>query len=235
VLVSGRQVTVVATESFSGVLHVPFTVTGGGATTSVTVTVTVRPDAVPGATSSPVSAASTRLAWPRSKNATAYRVERSGRVLCRTTSTTCTVAGLFGPASGLKVVALGGAGTSSTPAKARTITPHLVRVAGVHFGIDSAELDATARRTLDQTAATVRRQGFTRLVLVAHTDSQASHQHNVVLSEHRAQATAAYLRHRLRGSGITLSTSYRAETQPVASNRTARGRAENRRTDVWLG
>jgi len=67
--------------------------------------------------------------------------------------------------------------------------------------------------------------------LVGHTDSVGSEQYNLGLSERRAKAVAQYL----MDNGIAadrLTTDWRGETDPVASNDTAEGRQQNRRVDV---
>ena len=72
-----------------------------------------------------------------------------------------------------------------------------------------------------------------KAVVMGHTDSVGSDADNMALSEARAQSVKAMLVE----NGIDpkrLKTEGKGETQPVASNDTAEGRAKNRRIEVWL-
>ena len=66
---------------------------------------------------------------------------------------------------------------------------------------------------------------------MGHTDSIGTEAYNLKLSERRAQAVKAYL----VSKGIDASRIYsegKGEAQPIASNKTAEGRAKNRRVDI---
>src|SRR6266436_958392 len=70
-----------------------------------------------------------------------------------------------------------------------------------------------------------------RVVVEGHTDSVGSHDYNMKLSERRANAARDYM----VAKGISASrikTAWYGETRPVASNKTAAGRAKNRRVDI---
>lgn len=68
--------------------------------------------------------------------------------------------------------------------------------------------------------------------VVGHTDSTASPSYNLDLSHRRAQAVATALKPLVTVAGATFSIDGKGETQPVASNATAEGRAENRRVSI---
>ncbi|MFO6202334.1 OmpA family protein, partial [Pseudomonas aeruginosa] len=69
--------------------------------------------------------------------------------------------------------------------------------------------------------------------IVGYTDSTGSRQHNMDLSQRRAQSVAGYLT--AQGvDGTRLSTRGMGPDQPIASNSTADGRAQNRRVEVNL-
>ncbi|MBH9738067.1 OmpA family protein, partial [Burkholderia cepacia] len=71
---------------------------------------------------------------------------------------------------------------------------------------------------------------FRRVTVTGYTDSQGAHAHNVRLSEARARAVATYL----RTGGLQaehFATVGRGAAEPVASNATAEGRAQNRRVE----
>ncbi len=142
---------------------------------------------------------------------------------------------LLGPKSTLTVVAVGNDGTRSTPAVPgyRALrTP--VHLASVHFATGSASLDRAARARLDTMARDLRSQGFGSLVLSGHTDTVGSLRHNKHLSRARADAVERYLKRRLGKLASRFSLSYHAFRMPAATNRTAEGRARNRRTDVSI-
>ena len=74
---------------------------------------------------------------------------------------------------------------------------------------------------------------YSRFMIEGHTDSDGSNQLNQTLSENRAAAVKNYLiengisTDRLRSTGF-------GETKPIATNKTAKGKAMNRRVEVSL-
>ncbi len=72
-----------------------------------------------------------------------------------------------------------------------------------------------------------------RLAIVGHTDSRGSEAYNQALSQRRAEAVRKYL----IGAGVDAALVYSAgkgESDPVASNDTEEGRAQNRRITFTL-
>jgi OmpA-OmpF porin, OOP family len=71
------------------------------------------------------------------------------------------------------------------------------------------------------------------VVVEGHTDSQGQDAANQQLSQARAQAVVAFLTQ----SGVSatrLSAVGRGEAEPVASNESAEGRANNRRVELTI-
>ena len=69
--------------------------------------------------------------------------------------------------------------------------------------------------------------------LIGHTDSHASEEHNMILSINRAKAT----KEALVQDGISeerLMIEGKGELEPIATNDTEEGRAENRRTEITI-
>ncbi|PCD03259.1 hypothetical protein COC42_02285 [Sphingomonas spermidinifaciens] len=104
---------------------------------------------------------------------------------------------------------------------------------GITFGFDSSAVRPEFRSTLDQVADTLRRYEQTYVDVYGHTDSVGSETYNQSLSERRAAAVADYLSSRGVQSA-RLATRGFGETEPVASNETEEGRAENRRVEIKL-
>lgn len=102
---------------------------------------------------------------------------------------------------------------------------------GVQFDFDSAKIRDDARPILDEAVETLKEHPSVRVSVEGHTDAIGSEAYNQRLSERRAQAVADYLV--ARGIEQTrLSVKGFGETQPVASNETAEGRAQNRRVEL---
>ncbi len=108
------------------------------------------------------------------------------------------------------------------------------------FDTDSAQLKPQGMRILDQLAVQLTRakaKGLVteknKVVIFGHTDSRASNRYNMALSDRRAAAVAKYLTSKGIPSEAMLAIP-RGEFVPVASNRTAAGRQENRRVEVYI-
>ncbi|MDV6318417.1 OmpA family protein [Chromohalobacter sp. HP20-39] len=103
----------------------------------------------------------------------------------------------------------------------------------VTFAVDSSELRAPARQALNDATAVMRKYPKTRITVAGYTDSTGSAAYNQRLSERRAQSVADYLNQ----GGVAASridTVGYGENQPVASNETESGRAQNRRVEITL-
>lgn len=106
----------------------------------------------------------------------------------------------------------------------------LLTIRGLNFAFDSTELDAASRAALDEAVPVLRANARLRLDVVGHTDSTGPESYNQGLSERRAQAAIDYLVSR-GVDGSQLNAVGRGESQPVASNDTRDGRAQNRRVE----
>jgi len=105
-------------------------------------------------------------------------------------------------------------------------------VTGFAFG--RATLPASARRAIDELAASLRSSPGREVVIEGHTDNAGSPAYNQALAMKRAEAVRAALIRRGVDSGrITIGS--HGEQNPVASNDTPVGRRENRRAQVIVG
>lgn len=103
----------------------------------------------------------------------------------------------------------------------------------VLFEVDSTRVDSDGRLTLEEVADVLGEYDKTAIIVQGHTDSTGSEEHNLDLSERRAEAVERYLvslgvdRDRLATMGF-------GEDSPVASNDSESGRRQNRRVDILL-
>jgi len=103
----------------------------------------------------------------------------------------------------------------------------------VTFGFDSSNLTPNARNALNDVARVLTQYTDTRVNIAGHTDSTGDAAYNQRLSERRARAVGGYLAQ----AGVAqsrLAISGYGESQPVASNDTEQGRAQNRRVEITL-
>jgi outer membrane protein OmpA-like peptidoglycan-associated protein len=99
------------------------------------------------------------------------------------------------------------------------------------FDIDSSNLTAAARQMLGHISATFKEVGIHGAALEGHTDSTGAAAHNRELSLRRAVAVKAALV--VAGmADASVRTVGKGEGQPIASNTTSDGRAQNRRVVI---
>ena len=104
----------------------------------------------------------------------------------------------------------------------------------VFFAFDKAILEAKAETAVLEFASVVTQdKSFRSILVVGHTDSVGTDEHNATLSLHRAVAVAT----RLREAGVKeefLGVVPMGEAQPAATNSTPQGRALNRRVEFFI-
>ena len=103
----------------------------------------------------------------------------------------------------------------------------------VNFGFDSSDLTSAAKANLDKLAQVLKNNMDTNINIYGHTDSKGTDAYNLSLSERRAAAVKNYL----VSQGVSASRMFTmgvGEKEPVASNDTDAGRAENRRVEFAI-
>lgn len=103
----------------------------------------------------------------------------------------------------------------------------------VNFAFDSSVLPASSNSDIDTLVRVLKENPPAKVIIVGHTDHTGSDEYNQKLSERRAASLAK----RLAENGIDknrIETSGKGEKEPVATNATAAGRAQNRRIEVEL-
>ena len=121
-----------------------------------------------------------------------------------------------------------------TPAPAAAAAPTSEKVtfaADAFFDFDKAVLKPEGKAKLDDLTSKIQGINLEVIIAVGHTDSVGTDTYNQRLSVRRAEAVKAYL----VSKGIERNRVYtegKGEKQPVADNRTAEGRAKNRRVEI---
>lgn len=109
----------------------------------------------------------------------------------------------------------------------------LIMPGAITFATDSAEITPSFYGPLNNLASSFRQYNQNSIEIVGYTDSTGSRAHNMALSQRRAQSVASYL----QAQGVEpyrMTVLGAGPDNPVASNATAAGRAENRRVEVTL-
>jgi OmpA-OmpF porin, OOP family len=120
------------------------------------------------------------------------------------------------------------------PAPAAPQPPAATKVtyaADAFFDFDKAVLKPEGRAKLDDLVSKIQGINLEVIIAVGHTDAVGSDAYNQRLSVRRAEAVKAYL----VSKGIEKNRVYtegKGEKQPVADNKTAEGRAKNRRVEI---
>lgn len=117
------------------------------------------------------------------------------------------------------------------PAAPVAVSEKVTMAAEALFGFDESALKPQGRAALDALLGQLQGMNTEVMITVGHTDSVGSAQYNQRLAVRRADAVKAYV----VSKGVEASRVYtegKGETQPVADNGSAEGRAKNRRVTV---
>ncbi|HJD43747.1 MAG TPA: OmpA family protein [Candidatus Paenalcaligenes intestinipullorum] len=112
-------------------------------------------------------------------------------------------------------------------------TTKVVLNADTFFDFDKSNLKPEGRQVLDQVADQANNLDLETIIAVGHTDSIGTVPYNIKLSERRANAVKAYLVEK----GVPADRIYtegKGKADPIASNSTPQGRAQNRRVEVEI-
>jgi len=103
----------------------------------------------------------------------------------------------------------------------------------VLFGFDRSDLGTNAATNLDKLINVLNKYPDTDIKVLGHTDNKGTDAYNLALSERRANSVSGYLRNHGINSG-RISTKGMGENDPIASNDTEDGRAQNRRVEFVI-
>ena len=105
--------------------------------------------------------------------------------------------------------------------------------ANVYFETGKAVLSAQAKQELCAKASQAEQMDNALMLVVGYTDSVGSEDYNQILSEKRASRVINHLQQACRWKPYRMLTpTGMAESDPLASNDTAEGKAQNRRVSV---
>lgn len=107
-----------------------------------------------------------------------------------------------------------------------------VRIYGILFDVDKADIRPESKPTLEAIAALLRAQPKLALFVVGHTDATGALQHNLDLSRARARSVAAALTKDHAIAAARLDPHGVGPLAPVAPNTTEEGRQLNRRVEL---
>jgi OOP family OmpA-OmpF porin len=118
--------------------------------------------------------------------------------------------------------------------EAAAVIPAAIELDNVNFDFDKYELTPKAKMNLDEHLRSLSSQSDRSILIKGYADSTGPEDYNQKLSERRAQAVYDYL----TSKGVNperMKTFGYGESQPVADNSTAQGRALNRRAEIDAG
>ena len=103
---------------------------------------------------------------------------------------------------------------------------------GILFDVDKYDVRPEAAEVLKNLATVLKEADIKAFEIDGHTDSDASDEHNQVLSENRANAVKNFLASQDITAEITIK-GY-GESRPIASNDTPEGKQKNRRVEIII-
>jgi len=124
--------------------------------------------------------------------------------------------------------------TPARPGPAPVTPPAATKVtyaADAFFDFNKSVIKPEGKAKLDDLVGKIKDINLEVIIAVGHTDSVGSDAYNQKLSVRRSEAVKAYL----VSKGIEKNRVYtegKGEKQPVADNKTAEGRAKNRRVEI---
>ena len=123
------------------------------------------------------------------------------------------------------------AAPAPAPVAAAPTSEKVTYAADAFFDFDKAVLKPAGKEKLDELVANLKGLNLEVIIAVGHTDSVGSVAYNQKLSVRRAESVKAYL----VSKGVEANRVYtegKGKSQPVADNKTAAGRAKNRRVEI---
>ncbi|MFT6077245.1 MAG: outer membrane protein OmpA-like peptidoglycan-associated protein [Myxococcota bacterium] len=109
----------------------------------------------------------------------------------------------------------------------------LIMPGNISFATGNSDIKSSFYKTLNSITVVLKEYNKTNVMISGHTDSTGSKSRNNTLSNQRAQSVADYLESQ-GVAGNRLKAYGYGSSNAIASNRTADGRAANRRVEITL-
>lgn len=104
---------------------------------------------------------------------------------------------------------------------------------GILFGFDQSDLKPEAKTNIQKLVQSLQDNADTDILVIGHTDNVGRAEYNMGLSDRRAASVKNYaIAQGLSASRI--KTEGKGATEPIASNETDEGRAQNRRVEIVI-
>jgi OOP family OmpA-OmpF porin len=110
----------------------------------------------------------------------------------------------------------------------------LIRLVGLSFASNSAELGPEAPGLMNKVKTAIDQFPNCDITIEGHTDSSGNAEKNLLLSENRAQAVVTYMTETMRIPDHRVKAIGYGDVRPITSNKTQEGRAGNRRIDLII-
>lgn len=117
---------------------------------------------------------------------------------------------------------------------AKELTREIKETLYVEFDLDGTDVKPAYFDDIGKLADMMTQYPNSRILLEGHTDSTGSARYNQGLSQSRADSVMKVLVKEFDISSERISTTGMGESQPIADNATAEGRAQNRRVEAIL-
>jgi len=106
-------------------------------------------------------------------------------------------------------------------------------IKGIYFDVDKDSIKKTSKATLENAVKVLKDFPDVKVEVSGHTDSDGDRDHNVELSRRRADAVKKYLVDKGIDAG-RITTRGAGPDEPIADNKTAKGKSQNRRIEFKL-
>jgi outer membrane protein OmpA-like peptidoglycan-associated protein len=115
--------------------------------------------------------------------------------------------------------------------RSKLITEGKWSTTGILFDVNSDKIKPNSYGTLKEIATTLSENADVKVKILGHTDSDGDDAKNLDLSKRRAAAVKASLNKDFNIDAGRMETDGMGETKPVGDNKTAEGKAQNRRVE----
>lgn len=177
----------------------------------------------------------TTVTWDPAPNALEYTMTTEYGRSCTTAETTCTVKGIAGPKTFIKVKAFGKyeQKTYATAQAGSYTKDKNIYIRSVYRFAESSEVvNAKEYLKIRKLTGYLKDHGLTRIILVGYTDNQGGAAGAETLSIKRAKALAKKLR--AQTTGVTIRVVAGGISKFVAPNDNEWGRSKNRRVEIFI-